>query len=101
MSKKSNYILASVAIPLVLLGINVLLLHSDTTLGYGRETNFLIASAVLLPVVLLVFALYAFVQKKKELVPAIATFSGSSVISILLQVHYVWGWWCPFITAAD
>ena len=97
MHRKSNYILMSVALPLALLGMNVLLLHTDTGLGYSRETIFLNACIVLLPVVMLAFALYVYLKKKKELIPAVAVFSGSSVASLLLQLHYVWGWWCPCI----
>ena len=101
MHKKSNYILVSVAFPLALLGMNVLLLNTDTTLGYSRETIFLNACIKLLPVVMLAFAFYVYLKKKKELIPAVAVFSGSSVASLLLQIHYVWGWWCPFIGVAD
>lgn len=101
MSKKSKHIITAIAVPLFLLGANVLLLHTDAALGYGRETLFLNACIILSPVVLVGFGVYVCVTKRKELIPALAVFSGSSVVSLLLQVHYVWGWWCPFIAVAD
>lgn len=101
MSKKSQHILTALAVPLFLLGANVFLLHTDSALGYGRETLFLNACFVLLPVVMLGFAVYARISKRKDLIPTLAVFSGSSAASLLLQVHYVWGWWCPFVGVAD
>jgi hypothetical protein len=94
---KSNHILWALALPFILLGANVFLLHTDPGLGYSRETLFLYACLILLPVVLILQGLYIYISKKKELIPTLAIFSGSSIISLLLQVHYVWGWWCPCI----
>lgn len=95
--QKSKHVLLALALPFMLLGTNVVLLHTDFGFGNSRENLFLSACFVLLPVVFVLGGFYVYVSKRKELIPALAVFSGSSVVSLLLQLHYICGWWSTYV----